>query len=73
MDKESPKLPFTLLGLLRPGSVERMAKRYRDKRYRDDNSIEWEEWAGRNPDKARDICLEVGTGGRGRERGRESY
>lgn len=32
---------------------------FRDARYRNDNTIEWEEWARRNPDKARDICLEA--------------
>merc|ERR1711862_488357 len=37
---------------------DRLKKSRREWNYKNDNSRDWNEWANRNPGRARDICLE---------------
>merc|ERR1711879_401556 len=45
--------------LVCPGFRKRVDKARIEWLYKNDNSLEWNEWAKRNPSKARDICIET--------------
>merc|ERR1711976_982675 len=45
--------------LVQPDIVKRSNKAYEKWLNKNDNSLEWNDWARKNPNRARDICLEA--------------
>jgi len=58
-NKKSELFIYIITDFVLSGFRNRMQKAHADWIVRNNSSLEWNEWARRNPSKARDICLEA--------------
>merc|ERR1712167_11556 len=56
---EEEKRASPLCDIIMPGFSQRLERAKDEWLYKNDSSLAWKEWACRNPEKAREICLEA--------------